>query len=186
MSIGDAPNYAMTLAGAETPYLEGTPGDPFKHQHPQMAVDPTNGVIAVGFNATESSIGLPSAYVVRLLGKDGHPLDSQLGLPYFLADSPGGLGTSANYYNLVYSSASGNFVAAFNSASGITYATTLEIYTEASTPIAPPMLDGERRRQRPHPLVAGRRHRVHASGHRRITPGALAKCRSHPRRGERQ
>ena len=46
-------------------------GDPFKHQHPQLAADPDQGVLAVGYQAYESSVGYPNAYVFNLLDRNG-------------------------------------------------------------------------------------------------------------------
>lgn len=126
-NIGPAPAFAFTQAQPEVPYLRGTGGNPLKQQHPQLAADPVHGVILLGFNATGSEVGLPEAYVFRLLGPDGRPLAGQLGAPYFLADAPGGLGTSVNYHNVKFSPASGSFVAAYTSTPGITYLAALEI-----------------------------------------------------------
>ncbi len=134
------PTYAFTAAQPEIPYLDGTTGNPFNHQHPQLAADPEHGVIVVGFNATGSTVGLPEAYVFRVLGPDGHPLPSQLGAPYFLADSPGGLGTSANYHNVKYSPASKSFLAAFTSTPGVTYLAALQVTSSHLAPVTPPSL----------------------------------------------
>lgn len=136
--LGSPPNYAFTSARSEVPYLDGTSGNPFNHQHPQFAADPESGVIVVGFNATGSTAGVPEAYAFVLLGPDGQPLPSQLGAPYLLADSPGGLGTSVNFHNIKYSPASGSFLAAYTSNLGVTYLAALEITSSHLT--APPTL----------------------------------------------
>ncbi len=138
--LGTAPGFVFTAAQPEIPYLDGTSGNPFNHQHPQLAADPEHGVIVVGFNATGSTVGLPEAYVFRVLGPDGHPLRSQLGAPYFLADSPGGLGTSANYHNVKYSPVSQSFLAAFTSNPGITYLAALQVTSSHLAPGTPPSL----------------------------------------------
>lgn len=121
VNISAAPDYVFSPAMAEVPYLAGANGDPFNHQHPQLAADPVSGVIAVGLNATGSALGIPDAYAFVLLGPDGLPLPSQLGTPYLLASSPGGLGNGANYHNLRYSPVSGSFVAVFSSGAGVTH-----------------------------------------------------------------
>lgn len=139
-NLGTAPTYVFTQARAEVPYLDGTTGVPFNHQHPQLAADPQSGVIVVGFNATGSTVGLPEAYVVRLLGPDGLPLPSQLGAPYFLADSPGGLGTSVDFHNVKYSPASKSFLAVFTSNPGVTYLAALEVTSSHLAQTAPPTL----------------------------------------------
>ncbi|HOW66153.1 MAG TPA: hypothetical protein P5186_23820 [Candidatus Paceibacterota bacterium] len=136
-NLGAAPNYVFTSAREEVPYLDGTTGNPFNHQHPQLAADPDSGVIVVGYNATGSTVGLPEAYVFRLLGPDGLPLPSQLGAPYFLADSPGGLGTSVNFHNIKYSPVSKSFLAAFTSNPGVTYLAALAVTSSHLTPVAP-------------------------------------------------
>jgi hypothetical protein len=141
IQIGASPGYAFSSAHAEVPYLSGSAGNPFKHQHPQLAADPSHGVIVIGFNATTSDLGLPEAYVFRILGPDGLPLPGQTGDAYFLADSPGGLGTSANYHTLVYSPTARRFLAAFNSAPGITYLAGLEITSTHLVPAETPELN---------------------------------------------
>ena len=139
-TIGAAPAYPFSPAQAEVPYLTGSAGTPFKHQHPQLAADPMQGVIVVGFNATGSDLGLPEAYVFRVLGPDGLPLDGQVGAASFLAESPGGLGTSANYHNVVFSPTAGQFVAAFNSSPGVTYLSALEVTSSHLAAPEPPTL----------------------------------------------
>lgn len=114
VNLGTAPAYTFTPARPEVPYLAGTPGNPFNHQHPQLAADPENGVIVVGHNANGSSLGYAEGYAFTLLDVDGAPLPSQLKAPYFLADAPGGLGNSANYHSVRYSPAAGAFVVVFN------------------------------------------------------------------------
>ncbi len=134
--LGAAPNYAFTSARSEVPYLDGASGNPFNHQHPQLAADPESGVIVVGFNATGSTVGVPEAYAFVLLGPDGQPLPSQLGAPYLLADSPGGLGTTVNFHTIKYSPASGSFLAAYTSNPGVTYLAAFEV--TSSHLLAPP------------------------------------------------
>ncbi len=135
LSIGPAPTYTFTPAGPEVPYLDGTSGDPFNHQHPQLAADPDHGVIVVGFNATGSTVGNPEAYAVTLLGPDGQPLPSQLGAPYLLADAPGGISNSANDHNIKYSPATGSFVVAYAGTNpAVTYLAALEVTASATTP----------------------------------------------------
>ncbi len=138
--LGTAPNYTFTAARAEVPYLDGASGNPFNHQHPQLAADPDRGVIAVGMNSTGSSVGLPEAYAFLLLGPDGLPLPSQLGAPYFLADSPGGLGTTANFHNITYSPASQSFLAVFSSTPGVTYLAALSVTSSHLAPVTSPTL----------------------------------------------
>lgn len=125
-NIGPGPTYTFTSARPEIPYLSGTDGNPFRHQHPQLAVDPTRGVIAVGHNARDSDLGLPNAYVATLLGPDGAKLPSQLGTPYFVADSGAPIDNGMSMHNIRYSPVSGSFVIVFNAAS-TTYLATLQV-----------------------------------------------------------
>jgi hypothetical protein len=121
VTIGPAPAYELTPARPEVPYLAGpAAGDPFNHQHPQLAADPEHGVIIVGHNATGSTVGFPDAYAFTLLGPDGAPLPSQLNAPYLLADAPGGLGNTANFHVVKYSPAAGAFVVAYTTTSPTT------------------------------------------------------------------
>jgi hypothetical protein len=125
-TIGAGPTYSFTSARPEIRYLSGTGGNPFKHQHPKFAADPVSGVIALGHQAYDSELGLPAAYVATLLGPDGAPLPSQLGLPYFVADSGANISTGPNVHNLTYSPAGGSFVVVFN-AGGVTSLATLKV-----------------------------------------------------------
>ncbi len=126
-NLGTAPSYTFTPAQPEVPYLNGSAGNPLNHQHPQLAADPTSGVILLGFNAAGSTIGIPDGYAFIALGPDGKPLPSQLGAPYVLADSPGGLGTTVNFHNITYSPAADTFLAAFTSTPGVTYLAALQV-----------------------------------------------------------
>lgn len=143
-NLGTAPDYAFSSAQPEVPYLDGTPGDPFNHQHPQLAADPEQGVIVLGFNAVGSTVGLPVAYAFRLLGPDGLPLPSPLGAPYFLADSPGGLDNGVNFHNLKYSPASKGFVAAYSSTPGLAYLAGFQVTSSHLAPSTAPTLTAER------------------------------------------
>ncbi len=138
--LGAAPSYTFTPAQPEVPYLEGTGGMPFRHQHPQLAADAGKGVIVLGMNCTGSDQGLPESYVFRVLGPDGLPLAGQVGAAYVLADSPGGLGNSANYHSITFSPTAGRFLVAFNSSPGITYLAALEVTSSHLAPVTPPTL----------------------------------------------
>lgn len=138
-NIGPAPAYAFTQASPEIPYLVGEGANPFRHNHPQLAVDPATGVIAIGHNANDSALGLPNAYVVSLYGPDGQPLPSQLGLPYFIADSRQIIPTGVNNHNLVYSPVSGSFHAAYN-ANGVTSLASFKVTSNHLAPATPPTL----------------------------------------------
>jgi hypothetical protein len=138
-TLGAAPAYTLTSARAETNYLAGTNGNPFRQQHPQLAADPVSGVIVVGFNATGSDIGLPDGYVFRALGPDGVTLPSPFPVPSFLAGAPGNLGNSANYHNIKYSPVSGSFVSVYTTSSGSAYLASLQVTSEHLV-VAPPSL----------------------------------------------
>lgn len=138
--LGTAPSFAFSEAAAEVAYLSGPSGDPFKHQHPQLAADPASGTLLLTMNATGSTVGIPESLAILVLGPDGHPLTGQLDVPALLADSPGGLGTSANYHALTYSPVSGHYIAAYNSTPGVTYLAALRVTSSHLAPATPPQL----------------------------------------------
>lgn len=111
--IGAGPTYAFTEARPEIPYLAGSAANPFGHQHPRLAADPNSGVILVAHQARGSGVGLPNGYVFSVLDSDGAMMPSQLGAPYYLADSYGQIETGPNDHNVVYDPHSGSFVAVF-------------------------------------------------------------------------
>lgn len=143
VNIGTAPAFTFTEAGPEVPYLRGPAGTPFRHQHPQLEVDPASGTFLLGMNAVSSDIGLPNAYAFWVLGPDGRPLPGQLPAPYLLADSPGGLSNSANYHALTYSPLSGSYVVAYNSTPGVTYVAALQVTSSHLAPAEQPSLMAE-------------------------------------------
>ncbi len=116
-SVGAGPSYTFTQARSQIPYLAGSAGNPFKHQHPQLAADVNSGVMLVGYqartNTAANSSGLPNAYVFSLLDTNGAMLPSQLGVPYFLTDSVGLIDTAVNYHNIKYDPFSDSFIAVF-------------------------------------------------------------------------
>lgn len=115
-NIGAGPTYSLTEARAEIPYLSGTAPNPYRHQHPRLAADPNSGVILVAHNAYQSSVGLPNGYVFRVLDKNGNVMPSQLGAPYYLADSYGQIDTGPNDHGIAYDPNTDSFVAVFNAA----------------------------------------------------------------------
>lgn len=112
-TLGAGPTYPISKARPQVPYLAGNGANPFRHQHPQLAVDPNSGVFMVGFQARSSSVGLPNGYVFRLLDRNGQPLGSQFGEPYYLADAPGSINTDPNVHNVEYSPQSRSFIVAY-------------------------------------------------------------------------
>lgn len=141
-NIGAAPDYPFTSARAEIPYLSGTGGDPFKHNHPQLDADPVHGVIALGFAQSGSTQGYPSSYNFLVLDTEGNLLSTPLGLPYFLADCPGGAPTSPNNSNVKYSPQSESFLVVYTSNPGVTYLASFTV-TSDHLPIVenPPTLE---------------------------------------------
>jgi hypothetical protein len=82
-TIGAGPSYLFTSARPQVPYLNGpADGNPFRHQHPQLAADPNSGVFLLGYQARSSTLGYPNAYVFSVLDADGAVMPSQLGTPY--------------------------------------------------------------------------------------------------------
>ena len=146
-NIGAGPAYPFTEAHPQAPYLNGTGGNPLKHQHPQLAADPGRGIIAIGYQAVESSVGYPNAYVFNLLDQNGAVLSSPFGAaPYFLTDSLGAISTSVNYHNLKYDAQSGSFVVAFNAPTpaGVNQRTYLGAFSVTTSLVTAPTLTIER------------------------------------------
>lgn len=112
-TIGAAPSYAFTQARPQVAYLAGSGGNPLRHQHPQLAADPSSGAILLGFQARNSSVGLPNGYVFMVLDRDGVPMPSQLNAPYYLGSTPGAVPTDPNFHNVKYSPASDSFLAVY-------------------------------------------------------------------------
>ncbi|HWQ93261.1 MAG TPA: hypothetical protein VN673_16420, partial [Clostridia bacterium] len=144
-SVGAGPAYTFTQARPQVPYLSGTGGNPFRHQHPMLDADPTSGVILVGHQARSSTVGYTNSYVFSLYDKNGTPLSSQLGQPYFLADARGTIRTEVNYHNVKYSPVSDSFLAVFTSeplgGNRVMYLASVEV---TSSHLAPPSLHVQR------------------------------------------
>lgn len=143
-TIGPAPDYAFTPARPEINYLSGTGGVPFRHNHPQLAVDPNSNIIVVGHNARQSDVGYPSAYVFSLYDPNGAPLPSQLGTPYFLADALGDIDAGPNLHNVKYSPASDSFLVVYHTIPGVTYLTGFQVISGGETPGETPTLSAQR------------------------------------------
>ncbi len=142
-TIGAGPSYPFTEARPQVPYLAGTGGDPLKHQHPQLAADPNSRVIVVGYQAVDSTVGYPPAYVFNLLGADGAVLPSPFGsVPYFLTDSFGAISTSVNFHNVKYDPLSDSFVVAFTAANpaGGNQRTYVSSFSVSTSAVAAPSL----------------------------------------------
>jgi hypothetical protein len=112
-TIGGSPSYTFAQARSQAPYLVGSgANNPFAHQHPQLAADPNSGVFLIGYQAINSVIGLPNAYVFSVLDTNGAVMPSQLGTPYFLIDTVAGpVDTAVNYHNIKYDPFSDSFLA---------------------------------------------------------------------------
>lgn len=147
-NVGAGPSYTFTQARPEIAYLAGAAPNPFRHQHPRLAADPNSGVILVAHQAYQSSVGLPNAYVFRVLDSDGAMMPSQLGVPYFLADSGGQIETGPNDHNLVYDPNSDSFIAVFTGNNPLggnrtTYLASVTV-TSSHLDVEPPVLTIER------------------------------------------
>lgn len=112
-NVGAGPSYSFSEARPEVPYLAGpATGNPLRHQHPQIAVDVNSGAFVVGYQARNSTVGLPQGYVFSVLDADGAVMPSQLGAPYYLIDAlTGAVDTGPNYHNIKYDPFSDSFLA---------------------------------------------------------------------------
>lgn len=141
-NIGTGPTYPFSVARAPINYLTGTVANPFRHQHPQLDVDPTSGTFVIGYQCRESSLGYTNAYVFSVLNTNGAIMPSQLGLPYFLAESGGPIDTGANYHNIKYDPNSDSFLVVYTADNPLggnrtTYLTSVGV---TSYHLAPPTL----------------------------------------------
>jgi hypothetical protein len=139
-NLGTAPNFVFTPAMDEVPYLRGVPGNPFRHQHPQLEVDPVSGTFLLAMNAVGSDIGLPNAMAFWILGPDGKPLPGQLPAPWLLADAPGGVSNSVNFFGVTYSPAAQSFIVAYSAGPGIAYVTSLQVTSSHLAPAEAPTI----------------------------------------------
>lgn len=104
-------------------------------------MDPDSGVIALGHYARGSSVGYPNASVFSLLDTNGALLPSQLGTPYFLADTVAGVvDTGPNYHNLKYDCFSDSFLAVFTAGGSPNRVTYLAALSVTSPYLPPPTL----------------------------------------------
>lgn len=143
--LGSAPGYTFTQASPEVPYLRGAPGNPFRHQHPQLEVDPASGTFLLSMNARASGVGLPDSLAFWILGPDGKPLAGQLGQPWLLADAPGGISNSVGFQGSSYSPVTKWFYTAYNAGTaGVTYLAAVQVTSSHLAPAERPTLAVER------------------------------------------
>ncbi len=146
-NIGAGPSFTFTEARPQTPYLDGpSAGIPFRHQHPQLEADPNTGVFLIGYQARNSTIGLPNGYVFSVLDTNGVLMPTQLGAPYYLFDTPAGLiDTGPNYHNIKYDRFTDSFFAvatAGGSPARVVYLASVSVTSSHLPP--PPRLTIER------------------------------------------
>jgi hypothetical protein len=145
-NIGPAPDYILTEARPQIPYLEATGSSPYNQRHPQFAVDFNSGVIAMMTNPHGSADGHPNGLGFTFLGKDGAPLPgADVTGDYFHAfvrtidpfdpENPGAnpsISNDANYYNVKYDPFSDSFIATWTDASAFTFAVQVKVENEAA------------------------------------------------------
>jgi hypothetical protein len=128
-NIGQAPNYILSQARGQVPYLEASGSDPFNQRHPQFAADPSNGVIVIGQNPHGNPDGLPAGYAFTLLGPDGRILpgrsEDQNGFHAFVENNVS-IDNGANNHNLKYDPFSDSFIAVYADGNE-TYAVRLKV-----------------------------------------------------------
>lgn len=143
--IGPAPNYAFTESRPQIPYLDAAGSDPFQHRHPQLAVDPSSGVIVIAYNCHSGPAAI-NGMAITLLGADGAILPGPAngaelypGLPsghppvYILARTNAAIANDANFYNIKYDPTSDSFIAVYASGSttdGLTQMVRLKVMSD--------------------------------------------------------
>ncbi|MFH1740235.1 MAG: hypothetical protein ABIH23_14600 [bacterium] len=125
--IGPPPDYAFTEARPQIPYLEAAASSPYSQRHPQLAVDPNSGVIAIAHNATGEFQGM----MFTLLGPDGAILPGRPNdRPYELVATDQAISSSANYHNIVYDPDSDSFIVIYATGDGWTEAVRLTVTSD--------------------------------------------------------
>ena len=156
-NIGSAPNYVLTEARPQIPYLESLDNNPYNHRHPQMALDFNSGVIALMTNphGSVASEPLRNGIGFTLLGKDGTPLPGadldgefyHTFVPTFDPldeNSNPTISNDANYYNIKYDPFSDAFIGVWTDASAFTFAVKLAVANEeVEGPIVDFQLNGD-------------------------------------------
>jgi hypothetical protein len=138
-TIGAGPSYTFTEARPQAPYLAGpVAGNPFRHQHPQLAADPNSGVMLIGYQARNSTVGYPNGYVFSVLDTNGAVMPSQLGAPYYLIGTvAGAIDTGVNFHNIKYDPFSDSFLAMGTAGASGTRAVYLASVTVTSLHLPP-------------------------------------------------
>lgn len=153
-NIGPAPDYVLTEARPQIPYLDATGNTPYNQRHPQLSADFNSGVIVIMTNPNGSGDGRPNGVGFTFLGKDGQPLPgAEVDGDYFHAfvrtmdpldpENPSAnpsISNDANYYNVKYDPFSDSFIATWTDASAFTFAVQVQVENE---PVSGPAVDFE-------------------------------------------
>jgi hypothetical protein len=75
-----------------------------------------------------------------VLGPDGKPLPGQLPAPWLLADAPGGVSNSVNFFGVTYSPAAQSFIVAYSAGPGIAYVASLQVTSSHLAPAEAPAI----------------------------------------------
>lgn len=128
-NIGRGPNYVLSQARGQVPYLDASGNDPYNHRHPQFAADPSSGVLVIGHNAHSSGNNLAAGYAFTVLGPDGRILpgqtEDQNGFHAFV-ETNANIDNGANNHNLKYDPFSDSFIAIYADGNE-TFAVRLEV-----------------------------------------------------------
>lgn len=123
-NLGPAPEYRLTDAGTQTPYLEAAASVPYTHRHPRLAADLNSGVIAISHNASSASF---NGMVFTLLGPDGSILPGRPDDLYVLVDTGDPIASDANYHDIKWDPSSDSFLVIYAIGSGYTEVVRLKV-----------------------------------------------------------
>ncbi|MGC9327079.1 MAG: hypothetical protein ACP5I1_05570 [Candidatus Hinthialibacter sp.] len=139
-TVGEAPAYQLSESREQIPYLEASGSNPVNHRHPQLAADPSSGVIVVAYNINNDNNALEmGGMLFTLLGPDGQVLPAnELSLVedqviYSMTpDEIGTISNDANNHHTFYDPHSDSFISIFATSEQYTKAVRLRITSDHS------------------------------------------------------
>ena len=137
-TVGGAPDYALTEARDQVPYLEAAGSNPVSQRHPQLAADPNSGVIVIAYNVNNADTALETGGMLfTVLGPDGEVLPdngSTVGTDQVIykmtPDELGTIDNGANNHNTLYDPHSDSFISVYATNEQYTKAVRLKITSD--------------------------------------------------------
>ncbi len=134
-TVGGAPDYVLSEARDQVAYLEAAGSNPVNQRHPQLAADPSSGVIVVAYNVNNDTNALEAGGILfTVLGPDGGVLPdngNSVGTDQVIykmtPDELGVISNDANNYNMLYDPHSDSFICVYATNEQYTKAVRLKI-----------------------------------------------------------